>query len=87
VVGGATIARPALRWLREINAHIFSLAENPERCPLAHESARFAYEIRELHLGIGSQPTHRALFRIIGNGVEVLMVRHVAQDEIQPIDW
>ncbi|HWC89128.1 MAG TPA: type II toxin-antitoxin system RelE/ParE family toxin [Pirellulales bacterium] len=77
----------ALRWLREIKDRMISLAENPERCALARESSRFPFEIRELHFGAGSHPTHRASFRITGHVVEVLMVRHVAQDEVQPGDW
>ena len=76
----------ALHWLRKINERIFSLADNPGRCALSQESARFTYEVRELLFGTGSQPTHRVLFRIIGDVVEVLMVRHVARDDLQSRD-
>ena len=69
----------ALRWLREIHEHIGTLGDGPERRSLARESSRFAFEVRESRFGVGRRVTHRVLFRIAGDVVEVLAVRHVAQ--------
>lgn len=56
------------------------------RCPLAAEYQLFAYEIREIHFGLGNRPTHRAVFTIAGDLVLVLAVRHAARDELDPSD-
>ena len=64
-----------------------SLKENPERCGLAHESDQFPYELHELHYGSGKRKTHRALFRIVENRVEVLSIRHHSQRDVSPEDF
>lgn len=52
----------AKRWyLGFVNA-IDSLQRNPERCALARENDDLPVTARELHYGIGSKPTHRAIF-------------------------
>jgi len=75
-------AEQATRWYTEISEAIFSLQRNPQRCPLAAEDNLFPYELRELHFGLGSRPTHRAVFTIRPDVVLVLAIRHVAQDMI-----
>jgi hypothetical protein len=39
-----------------------------------------------LHFGLGSRPTHRAVFTIVNETVVVLTVRHAAQDRLQQSD-
>jgi len=75
----------ANRWLHGFQVAILSLAANPERCAIARESEHFAYELRELY-GSGRRKTHRALFRVVGDRVEVLTIRHVAQRDLTPDD-
>ncbi|GAB4157581.1 MAG: hypothetical protein Tsb009_34680 [Planctomycetaceae bacterium] len=69
------------QWRLGMEAAIKSLAENPERCSLIPELEGSELEIRELLYGIGRRKTHRILFRIVEQTVEVLAVRHVAQDD------
>ena len=76
----------ALRWYDGFVAKLDSLQNMPESHSLAHENPRVSFELRELHYGLGSRTTHRALFRIVGTTVEVLSVRHVAQADISPDD-
>jgi plasmid stabilization system protein ParE len=77
-------AEQAERWYTGILAAIETLTENPHRCPVAREAAAFSYELRELHYGLGSHPTHRALFTIGPDAVLVLTIRHVAQQDVSP---
>ena len=74
----------ALRWYDGFVAKLGLLQSMPESYSLARENLRVAFDLRELHYGVGSGTTHRALFRIIGTTVEVLSVRHVAQADIDP---
>ena len=76
----------AAHWYAGFSDAIASLRENPERCPLAPENGRFPYEIRELHYGLGSRPTHRAVFTIRPDMVLVLTIRHAAQAELTEDD-
>ncbi|MEX0643498.1 MAG: type II toxin-antitoxin system RelE/ParE family toxin, partial [Pirellulales bacterium] len=76
----------AARWYAGFRSSITSLADNPEKWPLAAENGRFSYEIRELHYGLGSRPTHRAVFTIRLNAVVVLTIRHAAQAELSADD-
>jgi plasmid stabilization system protein ParE len=74
----------AERWYQGIRAAIAGLATSPERWAIAAERERFPYELRELHFGLGSKPTHRVLFTIVGNTVLVVTVRHAAQNRFRP---
>ena len=40
--------------------------------------------MRELHFGLGSRPSYRAVFAIRGETVHVFTVRRAAQDAILP---
>ncbi len=71
-------ADQAAAWYDGLLAKIQSLSSMPESHPFAGENPRVSFELRELHYGLGSHTTHRALFRIVGTTVEVLTVRHVA---------
>ena len=79
-------AEQAGRWWYGILEKIESLAENPERCPLARENPKHPCELRELHFGLGSRTTHRILFTIRPDKVVVVAVRHAAQDDWNPND-
>ena len=64
-----------IRWFTALTDAIESLAEFPERCALAPESALFPDEVR--HLLCGRIPhVYRILFTITGHTVYVLHVRH-----------
>jgi plasmid stabilization system protein ParE len=77
----------ALRWLDGFEAAIRSLAQYPESRPLARESGRYDYSLYQLIYGLGRKPTHRAVFRICGDTVEVLTIRHLAQRDLEPGDY
>jgi plasmid stabilization system protein ParE len=77
-------AEQAGRWYNGILDAIGTLAENPERCPIAREDGKFPVELRELHFGLGTRPSHRAIFTIRPDVVLVYTIRHVAQDDWQP---
>ena len=76
----------AERWYQGIRAAITELSTMPERCPVAAEWKTLPYEVRELHYGLGSKPTHRIVFTIVRETVIVLTVRHGAQDQLRPED-
>jgi plasmid stabilization system protein ParE len=64
-----------LRWFLALQDAIASLAEFPERCPLAPENSHFPFEVR--HLLYGHTPlVYRILFRIDEKTVYILHVRH-----------
>jgi plasmid stabilization system protein ParE len=66
---------PASGWFLAMQDAIASLAEFPERCPLAPESAVFPFEVR--HLLYGHPPhVYRILFTIENKTVYVLHIRH-----------
>jgi len=64
-----------------------SLASNPHRCPLARESQALSLDLRELHYGLGSKPTHRAVFEILGDEVVIYSIRHSAQRDLTAKDF
>ena len=66
----------ARAWVKGARQKIKTLAQHPERAPLAPESASFREPIRELFYGRGSRRTYRILFVVLGNSVFVLHVRH-----------
>ncbi|MBS0264129.1 MAG: type II toxin-antitoxin system RelE/ParE family toxin [Planctomycetes bacterium] len=74
----------AVRWLSKVREWIATLARHPERCPTAHETSLAAFHVRVLLFGIGRRPTHRILFRITDDLVEVLTVRHIARADVEP---
>jgi plasmid stabilization system protein ParE len=76
-------AEQAARWYDEFLNAALSLEQNPERCALATENGRFAYELRQLNFGVGNKATHRLLYAIRRNEVVVLRVRHLAQQELE----
>jgi plasmid stabilization system protein ParE len=72
-----------MRWFLELQDAISSLAEFPERCPLAPESAAFPFEVR--HLFYGHSPhVYRILFTIEDKTVYVLHIRHGRRQPLKP---
>jgi plasmid stabilization system protein ParE len=69
----------AASWYDGFLDELESLEDNPLRGGLAPESRLFDFELREIYYGSGRRITHRALYRIVGNTVEVLSIRHHAQ--------
>lgn len=78
--------RTADRWNDGIVAAIAGLANHPERCPEADEAAELGFDLRgQFH---GRRPhVFRILFTIDGNTVNVLHVRHAAQDRLTADDF
>ena len=58
----------------------------PESYPFASENHKPPYELREMHVGLSGKTTHRVLFRIQSDTIEVLAIRHVASDSVQSDD-
>ena len=46
----------------------------------------FPFEVRQMTYGLGSRPTHRALFVIRPDMVYVIAIRHLAQRAVSPDD-
>ena len=64
-----------IRWFVGLSEAIQSLSDFPERCPLAAESIRFPFEVRQLLYG--NRPhVYRILFTIDGDVVNILHIRH-----------
>jgi plasmid stabilization system protein ParE len=64
---------------------IRSLAASPDRCPSAYEAADLGLDLRELLYG-RRRNVYRIVFTIVGQRVNVLRVRHAAQDRLMPGD-
>jgi plasmid stabilization system protein ParE len=90
-IGGAVTWRSQRSSLDGARLHagllaaIRTLANRPDRCPLADEAADLGLELRELLYG-RRQTMYRVLFTITGQTVNVLRVRHAAQDRLKPGD-
>ena len=69
-------------WFHNAFDRIESLSALPESYPLAPENDDFPFDMPELHFGVGSRPSYRAVFVIRGDVVHVLSVRRAAQDRI-----
>ena len=76
----------ANRWYDGMLNALESLKEFPESFSLAGETDEFPYDLRQLLYGSGRHKTHRALFRIVENTVEVLSIRHLSQRDVAPDD-
>jgi len=72
----------ALRWLEGFEAAVHGLRENPERQPPASEAVKFDFPLYQLLYGLGGRRTHRAVFRIRTDLVEVVAIRHLAQQDL-----
>jgi len=72
-----------IRWFRALEDAIASLAEFPERCPVAPESAVFPFHVRQLLYG-RRRNIYRILFTLDGDTVYVLHIRHGARQPVKP---
>jgi hypothetical protein len=70
----------AERWYMVAMEKIYSLEHFPMRCPVARESEIVGVEIRHLLFGVSSKHTHRVLYEIDGDVVNVLRVLSTLQD-------
>lgn len=60
-------------WFERFVEQLKSLDRTPERCPVARESKRVFFEVRELHFG--RRPNvFRVLFTIDGDAVRILRI-------------
>lgn len=75
----------ASRWYNGIMQAMYSLAEQPRRCAVAHENDRFSFELRELLYGPRLHK-HRLLFTIEGERVAILHIRHSSQRDLTADD-
>jgi plasmid stabilization system protein ParE len=73
----------AARWYNRLLDAIESLADNPERCPLAPEDEYFREEIRNLLYG-KRQNAYRIIFTIRDDSVHVLHVRRGSRRTLRP---
>lgn len=80
-------AAQANRWYSSFVRTMLTLETNPERVPLAPESALFPYDVRQLNFGLSGKPTHRALFSIRDKTVVILRVRHLSQKPLSADDF
>lgn len=64
-----------LRWLNGLQAAVETLTEMPHRCPLFRTDPRISFEVRQLFYG-RKPHVYRILFRIIGDTVVILRIRH-----------
>jgi toxin ParE1/3/4 len=70
----------ALKWYVGFKDAILSLSEQPNRCPVTSESAKFR------HLLYGNKPhIYRAIYRVLERRkqVEVLHIRHGARRRLK----
>ena len=68
----------AREWILRARRCVKTLAQHPDRCPLAPESTSFSQPIRELLFGTGNRGTYRILFVVFveERAVYILHVRH-----------
>jgi len=64
-----------IRWFLALDDAIASLAAFPKRCPLAPETARFPFEVRQLLYG-RKPHVYRILFTVEDDTVKILHIRH-----------
>lgn len=79
---GAPLA--ARKWLAGARKEIKTLANLPERTPLAPEAPAFNEPIHELFYGRGQRGTYRILYTIIDDCVFVLHIRHGSMLPLEP---
>ncbi len=71
-------------WLNAIYNQIDSLADMPERCPLAVENDRFDIDIRQFLVGQGARKRYRTIFTVTNDTVHILALLDGAQAELLP---
>ena len=79
-------ALTAAKWLGAISTAMDSLAEQPERCPLAVEDPHLSVQLRELVVRRYRGVTYRILFRITGDTVIIHRIRYAKRDSVKQSD-
>jgi plasmid stabilization system protein ParE len=74
--------RTGLNWFLALEDAIASLKTLPARCPLAVESLRYPYEVRELQYGRRPH-IYRVLFTIQEEVVKIISIRHARRQRLQ----
>ena len=64
----------AARWLERFHCALATLAEHPERCPLARENSKVDLQLREYHFG-RKPNVFRVIFTIDRRQVCILRIR------------
>ena len=72
-------------WFLALDDAFASLAQFPERCPIASENPRFPFEVRQLLYG-RKPHIYRILFTIAGDTVQVLHIRHGRRKPVDPTE-
>ena len=68
------------KWRSRILLAIKHLERHPERYPPAYEAADLGFDLREYQIGNKRGSIYRVLFTIDGDIVNILWLRHAAQD-------
>jgi len=76
-------AEQAGEWCDLVLKQIEGIGVMPESYSLAPENHKTPFELREMLVGLSGETTHRVLFRIQSDTIEVLAVRHVASDSVR----
>ena len=76
----------AARFYRAARTAAAKLADMPSGRPLCLDKAVQGRGLREEYFGAGGKRTHRLIFRVVGQEVEVVTVRSFAQDDLTPAD-
>ena len=79
------IGQAGIDWFLALDDAFASLAQSPERRPIAPENARFPFEVRQLLYG-RKPHVYRILFTIAGDMVQVLHIRHGRRKPIDPTE-
>jgi plasmid stabilization system protein ParE len=69
----------AERWYVAFLEALLLLESNPQRWPLAPETADFSFELRQFLFRSKSRKANRALFTVVGDQVRVLAIRRPGQ--------
>jgi plasmid stabilization system protein ParE len=73
----------AVVWYDGFLDTLENLTDDPRRGAVAAENNLFEFELREIYYGSGKRITHRALYRIVNDTVEVLTIRHHAERPLE----
>jgi plasmid stabilization system protein ParE len=76
----------ALAWYDGFLDVLENLTDDPIRGAVAAENNLFEFELREIYYGSGKRITHRALYRVVNDTVEVLTTRHHAERPLERDD-
>jgi plasmid stabilization system protein ParE len=76
----------AAAWYDGFIDALEKLTDDPLRGVVAAENNLVEFELREIYYGSGKRITHRALYRIVNDTVEVLTIRHHAERPLERDD-